>query len=150
MRKIFFTASLLLVFTTIAYASIADKNTEALAVQNDNIGASTQYNSSDYQNRLFFLQKAVSAYTKAIKYSKRPCELTSNGVAACFAKVMKTSTRNGNIIVEKNYLWIFDITGNCSKSDNCTITIKRKAESFPIQLWLDEDGYLTTDNPKYQ
>ncbi len=98
MRKIFFTASLLLVFTTIAYASIADKNTEALAVQNDNVFASSQENSSDYQNRLFFLQKAVSAYTKAIKYSKRPCELTSNGVAACFAKVMKTSTRNGNII----------------------------------------------------
>lgn len=150
MRKIFFTASLLLVFTTIAYASIADKNTAVFAVQNDNVFASSQENSSDYQNRLFFLQKAVSAYTKAIKYSKRPCELTSNGVAACFAKVMKTSTRNGNIIVEKNYLWIFDITGNCSKSDNCTITIKRKAESFPIQLWLDEDGYLTTDNPKYQ
>lgn len=141
MFKVFRT-SLLFAFTIIIGSGVFSVNNGVFAEQN-----------SGYTFRKFCMQKAIAAYTQAIKNSQRNCPLNSIAVASCFADVINGSFKNGaNSLVVDNNLWVFKITGTCSKNDNCAVFInnKRKNENYSIKLWLDDDGYLTTDNPRYQ
>lgn len=101
--------------------------------------------SDEYKEHVFFLQKAIAAYAKSIKYSEENCELTSEGVASCFAKHMSGSSRNGNVINESHGgVWQFIVNGNCSSVGECKIVVDNQYE---VDLLQDEDGYLTTENP---
>lgn len=121
-------------------------------VTNNNIETNTvkehvtvDKNSDEYKEHVFFLQKAVSAFAKSIKYSRENCKLTPDGVAACFAKRMSGSSRNGNIVNDSHGgAWQFIVNGNCTNLGECKIIVDN---IYEVDLIQDEDGYLTTENP---
>jgi len=76
------------------------------------------------------------------------CELTSNGLAACFSKQMSTSGVNGNVLEARDgTVWTFSGNGRCKNSGDCKVTVKssKKANSeevLSVPLYVNAKGFI--------
>lgn len=98
--------------------------------------------------KLYMMQKAVAAYAKAIRSSGELCNLTAEEVAYCFSRRMYGNTYSGSSIKMRNGdIWRFYVNGVCKSKGECKIIINSQGTNYPINLWVDNNGQIMTDNP---
>lgn len=91
------------------------------------------------------IQREILTYTRMIKSSKERCNLTSEEVAYCFSRRMYGNTYDGASIKLHGDKWLFVIDGFCNTKGACKIIVTSQGQTYPINLRLDKDGYLTVD-----
>ena len=104
--------------------------------------------STNGNEKLYALQKAVAAYAKAINTSGERCNLTGEEMAYCFSRRMYGNTYSGSSINMRNGdVWRFYVNGICASKGECKIVITSQGANYPINLWVDGNGHIMTDNP---
>lgn len=94
------------------------------------------------------LQRTVAAYAKSIKSSGMQCNLTAEEMAYCFSRKMFGNIYEGTSIRMRNGdEWNFYVSGSCGKRGECRVVITSLGKNYAIDLYLDRQGYITTDNP---
>ena len=108
---------------------------------------STFVSNAEYTQQKTMASKVVAAAqhvaimneTKNIK-----CDLTSNGLAACFANQMISAKVNGSTVKAADLtIWNFKGDGKCLNDGDCSVTISNKGvDLITMPLIINERGYI--------
>lgn len=84
---------------------------------------------------------------KIMKIAEEKCNLTSNGLAECFAKGLDTDIENsyGNVLELKDgTVWTFTGNGSCITEGDCSISVSGKyfTKNMIIPLYAQEGNFI--------
>lgn len=94
--------------------------------------------------------KSLTTASEVIQMSgalEKKCDLSSEGLARCFAEQMNITSINGNVIeAADSTVWTFNGDGTCYKAGKCEVLVENQGEKlFILPLNVTEEGYLNFD-----
>ena len=93
------------------------------------------------------VKKEISAAREVVMMTEaleNKCDLSSEGLAACFAERMNVSDRSGSTIhASDGSIWFFSGDGSCINNESCNVTINvSDSKSITIPLYAKSNGHL--------
>ena len=90
------------------------------------------------------IKKTVSTIQQAALINEaleKKCELSSQGLAACFGEQLIGSVENNKIELSDGNILEFTADGHCKNSNSCFVKIISDNVEEKIGLYIDKDGY---------